>query len=57
MQVMAVVNLMTFLVVALLLFLLVTPQGRRARKGESELHPSSDSHRREPSQSKKGELL
>ena len=35
MQVLAVVNLMTFLIVALLLFLLATPQDRRrARRGK-----------------------
>jgi hypothetical protein len=58
MQVLAVVNLMTFLIVALLLFLLATPQDRRrARGGKSGEYPSSDAHRPAPAQSNKGEAL
>ena len=46
MQVLAVVNLMTFLVIGLLLFVLLTPRDRgRAASRVSRLYLRSDSHR------------
>jgi len=49
MQILLVVNLMTFLLGVLLLFLLLTPhERRRAGNGKSASSPRSDSHRRAP---------
>jgi len=49
MEVLVVVNLIAFLLVVLLLFLVVTPHdGRRPGNGKSGSNSSSDSHRRTP---------
>jgi hypothetical protein len=52
MQVITMVSVMAFLILALSLFLQVTPRDRRrAGNGESRLYRRSDSHRPAPSKS------